>query len=62
MSSIYRRGGGFYRQCPFCGANLDPGENCDCGRKEAPAERQKDPLEAAIEKLERELGISHEGN
>ena len=20
-----------YRPCPHCGANLDPGENCDCG-------------------------------
>lgn len=20
----------YYRECPFCGANLDPGEICDC--------------------------------
>lgn len=20
----------FYRTCPHCGANLDPGESCDC--------------------------------
>lgn len=20
----------FYRTCPRCGANLDPGEHCDC--------------------------------
>lgn len=20
-----------YRPCPHCGANLDPGEKCDCG-------------------------------
>ena len=20
----------FYRTCPDCGANLDPGEHCDC--------------------------------
>lgn len=20
----------FYRKCPDCGANLDPGERCDC--------------------------------
>ena len=19
-----------YKKCPFCGANLDPGEKCDC--------------------------------
>lgn len=20
----------YYRTCPYCGANLDPGERCDC--------------------------------
>lgn len=20
----------YYRTCPYCGANLDPGEHCDC--------------------------------
>ena len=20
----------YYYTCPFCGANLDPGERCDC--------------------------------
>ena len=20
----------YYRTCPICGANLDPGEKCDC--------------------------------
>lgn len=25
-----------YRTCPFCGANLDPGERCDCQKKEPP--------------------------
>ena len=20
----------YYRKCPLCGANLDPGEQCDC--------------------------------
>ena len=20
----------YYKECPFCGANLDPGEVCDC--------------------------------
>lgn len=62
MSNLYRRGGGFYRQCPNCGASLDPGETCECTKQETPAEQQQDPLEAIIENLERELGISHEGN
>ena len=25
-----------YRKCHFCGANLDPGEICDCREKAAP--------------------------
>lgn len=24
----------YYHTCPDCGANLDPGEHCDCGREE----------------------------
>ena len=24
----------YYRECPHCGANLDPGETCDCAREE----------------------------
>lgn len=28
----------YYKTCPHCGANLDPGEVCDCREKEkAPA-------------------------
>lgn len=25
-----------YRNCPNCGANLDPGEICDCKKEAAP--------------------------
>ncbi len=25
-----------YRSCPYCGANLDPGERCDCKEEAAP--------------------------
>ena len=25
----------YYRTCPWCGANLDPGEQCDCKEKAA---------------------------
>ncbi len=25
----------FYRTCPYCGCNLDPGEVCDCKQSEA---------------------------
>jgi hypothetical protein len=28
----------YYTTCPHCGANLDPGERCDCqDRQEEPA-------------------------
>lgn len=23
-----------YKTCPYCGAHLDPGEECDCRREE----------------------------
>lgn len=23
----------YYRECPTCGAHLDPGERCDCAEK-----------------------------
>ncbi|MEA4955886.1 MAG: hypothetical protein VB096_10325 [Pseudoflavonifractor sp.] len=26
----------YYRTCPACGANLDPGETCDCIKDAAP--------------------------
>lgn len=26
----HQRKGGFYYTCPYCGANLDAGERCDC--------------------------------
>jgi len=25
----------YYHTCPYCGANLDPGEHCDCEQKES---------------------------
>ena len=28
---------GYYHTCPYCGANLDPGERCDCERGEKPS-------------------------
>lgn len=30
----------YYWTCPYCKANLDPGESCDC-RKEQPPEDYK---------------------
>lgn len=32
----------YYRVCDACGANLDPGEVCDCTKEEtAPAQRER---------------------
>lgn len=32
MKNITVHNSKYYRPCPKCGANLDPGENCDCER------------------------------
>lgn len=34
----------YYRTCPECGSNLDPGEACECRRKRkepAPLQRER---------------------
>jgi predicted amidophosphoribosyltransferase len=28
-----------FKQCPMCGATLDPGESCDCGEEKSTAPR-----------------------
>lgn len=30
----------YYRECPWCGSNLDPGERCEC-RKRALEQKKK---------------------
>ena len=35
---------GMYQTCPYCGANLDPGEKCDCKTNEKPLEPLSDML------------------
>ena len=36
----------YFRQCPHCGANLDPGEVCECRKvtTEAPKKKEKQIL------------------
>lgn len=34
-----------YRECPYCGAHLDPGEKCDC-QKEEDEDENRDHKEA----------------
>lgn len=36
----------FYRQCPFCGANLDPGEPCDCQEEKKKEKKRLEQLVA----------------
>lgn len=31
----------YYKTCPYCGDNLDPGERCDCRDKGKEAEQPK---------------------
>lgn len=33
----------YYRTCPYCGANLDPGEVCDCRREKGDDEMEYIP-------------------
>lgn len=34
----------YYTTCPDCGANLDPGERCDCqNEQEEPTNTNKNP-------------------
>ena len=52
----------YYKQCPYCGCNLDPGETCDCTQeaeaKAAERQRIHDKVQARIidfwDKLKRE--------
>ena len=30
-----------YKICPDCGAHLDPGEKCDCGKEENKHDKDK---------------------
>nr|DAT32059.1 MAG TPA: Rad50 zinc hook motif [Caudoviricetes sp.] len=30
----------YYRECPWCGSNLDPGERCEC-RKRSQEQKKK---------------------
>jgi hypothetical protein len=37
-----RREALLHRKCPYCGANLDPSEICDCREKAAPGEQDRE--------------------
>lgn len=37
----------YYDKCPYCGANLDPGEKCDC-REESTKKEQPQSARAVL--------------
>ena len=41
----------FYKTCPHCGANLDPGERCDCQDKEETAPGATNTGSGRVEKV-----------
>lgn len=45
----------YYRTCPYCGSNLDPGERCDC-RDSVPEENKRDASQPA----KHEKRLTHE--
>jgi predicted nucleic acid-binding Zn ribbon protein len=48
----------FYRVCPDCGANLDPGEKCDCGRERAHIEKEK---QRRSDEILKRIVVEHNG-
>ena len=46
----------YYQECPYCGANLDPGEVCDCieerKKREAAAMLLAEKIGAQLEEEE----------
>ncbi|MBO5597609.1 MAG: hypothetical protein J5943_03265 [Oribacterium sp.] len=43
----------FYKTCPFCGANLDPGETCDCQTEK---KHKEEEIEKIVSRLKTEKG------
>lgn len=44
----------FYKICPVCGANLDPGERCSCHDEEIIMQEKKAKAMEFIEKMVKE--------
>ena len=41
----------YYNVCPYCNANLDPGEKCDCQNSKSLEKEKMDAITAARELL-----------
>lgn len=42
----------YYKTCPHCGANLDPGEVCDCRDKERAAQGAANTKDGGAEQID----------
>lgn len=42
----------YYNKCEFCGANLDPGEKCDCIEQRARKIRKREAANKLMKELE----------
>lgn len=48
----------YYRTCPHCGANLDPGEVCDCRDKERAAQGAANTKDGGVEQIDKAVSAS----
>lgn len=47
----------YYRKCPYCGDNLDPGEICECRERELERQRQLRKRQAEATRLAEREGM-----
>lgn len=50
----------YYRICPICGANLDPGESCDCRAKEGAPAGAANTGEGGAEQIDKAVSVSYD--
>lgn len=50
----------YYRTCPNCGANLDPGEVCDCRDKESAAQGAANTQDGGVEQIDKAVSTSND--
>lgn len=50
----------YFHTCPHCGANLDPGEVCDCRDKERAAQGAANTQDGKAEQIDKAASASHD--
>ena len=48
----------YFHTCPHCGANLDPGEVCDCRDKERAAQGAANTKDGGAEQIDKAVSAS----